>query len=89
MKTSLISEFHLLPSSPWLSTRRQFLNRLGRFGFASFFSVNHLLFPRAIRVVAAVQKPAASITGLGNRSTLAPSAFTFLPLGSIRPRGGF
>jgi uncharacterized protein len=74
-------------SSHLFSTRRRFLNRLGLFGVASSVPVGRLLFSPSVSVSAATQDPAIAAPVVRNRAPLSPSAFYFLPLGSIRPRG--
>jgi uncharacterized protein len=70
-----------------LSTRRRFLNRLGLFGFVSSLPVGRLLLSPVISASAATQASSSAAPVIKNRSPLSPSAFYFLPLGSIRPRG--
>ena len=74
-------------SSQFLSTRRRFLDRLGLFGLASSLPVGRILFSPAPSVSAAAQAPSAAVPVVRNRAPLSPSAFYFLPLGSISPRG--
>jgi uncharacterized protein len=83
----LTQESELPFSSQFLSTRRRFLDRLGLFGLASSLPVGRILFSPAASVSAALRGPSAAVPVVRNRAPLSPSAFYFLPLGSISPRG--
>ncbi len=74
------------PSLKVLSTRRQFLNRAGMLGLASTLPTGSLLFSSENSASAAAEARVA-LPVTRNRAPLAPSAFYFLPLGSVRARG--
>ena len=77
----------MLASSPFLSTRRRFLSRLGLCGIASSFPINRIFASSGESVIASAQASSNTMSVVKNRAPLASSAFYFLPLGSIRPRG--
>jgi uncharacterized protein len=77
----------MFPSSQLFSTRRHFLSRLGLWGLASSIPIGRLLASSGGPVLASAQAPPATMTVVKNRAPLASSAFYFLPLGSVRPRG--
>ena len=74
-------------SSHLFSTRRRFLNRLGLFGLASSVPVGRLFASPGTSVSAAAPAARVAEPVIRNRAPLSSSAFHFLPLGSIRPRG--
>ena len=70
------------------STRRHFLNRLGLLGIASSLPLGRLFaYPGTPRIPASVDVPSQTNQTFRNRTPLAPSAFYFLPQGSVRPAG--
>jgi len=77
----------MFSSSQLFSTRRHFLSRIGLCGLASSLPLGRLLWSSGNSVLASGQAQSAKTPVVGNRAPLAPSAFYFLPLGSIRPRG--
>ena len=74
-------------SSNALPSRRNFLNRLGLFGLASSLPACRILSSSATPVLASSQAGVDASPVFRNRAPLAPSAFHFLPMGSIRPAG--
>jgi hypothetical protein len=68
-------------------SRRHFLNRVGIVGLASTLPAGRLLFSAVDPVFAAPESSQEPSPAVRNRAPLAPSAFYFLPLGSIRPTG--
>ena len=77
----------MFSSSQLFSTRRHFLSRIGLCGLASSLPLGRLLWSSGNSVLASGQAQSAKTPVVRNRAPLAPSAFYFLPLGSIRPRG--
>src|SRR5579862_2386545 len=83
MRGRIFQELALSSFSGFLVSRRRFLNQLG---------LASLLGPGFVRGLFASEKttpsPSAAAKGIvTNRAPLAPNAFYFLPLGSIRPQG--
>ena len=68
------------------STRRSFLARLGLLGLASALHPNRLPGSEP-RPSTASEAPSEKMPQVRNRTPLAPNAFYFLPLGSVRPAG--
>jgi DUF1680 family protein len=75
------------PTRKALTTRRNFLNRIGLLGIASSLPIGRFLSTSAGGVFAASRTLPATTPAVKNRAPLAPNAFTFLPLTSIRPAG--
>ena len=70
-----------------LTTRRHFLNRVGLLGIASSLPIGRFLSSSGATVLASSQTPSNAAPTVKNRAPLAPSAFSLLPLTSIRPSG--
>ena len=75
------------PSLKLFSTRRHFLSRLGLFGLASSLPIRRFLSTSDTAVLASSRTPSTTAPTVKNRAPLAPNAFSFLPLTSIRPAG--
>lgn len=71
------------PHAQARTSRRQFVQRLGLLGLASFSPSRSLLWPGK----AWFASPPATTTAIKNRAPLFPNAFYRLPLGAIRPAG--
>jgi len=84
---SLPQELPLPSSYSDLFSRRVFLNRVGLVGLASALPARRLLFASDSPVLAAEEPSQKPSPAVRNRAPLAPAAFYFLPLGSIRPTG--
>src|SRR5580698_6862041 len=69
------------------TTRRHFLNRVGLLGIASSLPIGRFLTSSLRTVLASSQTPSNAAATIKNRAPLAPTAFSFLPLTSIRPSG--
>jgi hypothetical protein len=69
------------------STRRRFLTRLGLLGVATSLPIGHLFGSSSTPGHASEETSSARKPAIKNRAPLAPSAFYFLPQGSIRPAG--
>jgi len=74
----------LLPLSGLFVSRRRLLNQLGLFSLGSTLPLRRAFAFAGTPAAEAGTSPGPVIR---NRAPLAPSAFYFLPLGSIRPRG--
>jgi len=77
-------ELILLPLSGLFVSRRRLLNQLGLFSLGSTLPLRRAFAFAGTPAAEAGTSPGPVIR---NRAPLAPSAFYFLPLGSIRPRG--
>jgi len=77
----------MFPSSRFFSTRRNFLSRISVCSLASSLPLGRLLWSAGKPVLASAQAHSEKIPVVRNRPPLASSAFYFLPLGSVRPRG--
>lgn len=75
-----------MPPSPRFS-RRQFLNRVALLSAAVSLPIGRLLFASQASVHSASQAASVTPPVFKDRAPFAASAFYFLPLGSIRPRG--
>ena len=81
----MVLELSLHSFCELLSTRRRFL---GLLGLASTLPASYrLLSPHGVAFAASLPETPPPSPVIKNRSSLAPSAFYFLPLGSIAPRG--
>ena len=76
----------MFASSQFFSTRRHFLSRLGLCSIASTMPIGRILASCTVPVLASADAH-GTLSAVKNRAPLAASAFYFLPLGSIRPRG--
>jgi len=74
-------------SSQYLSTRRQFLSRVGLLGLASTVPAGRLLLTAGEPVWAAAANQTSPSPVIRNRTPLAANAFYLLSVGSIRARG--
>src|SRR5580704_10824000 len=81
---SLDQELILLPFSDLLLSRRRFLNQLGFVSLAGSLPFRQML---ASDKASASSPKSVPLGVVRNRAPLAPNAFYFLPLGSIRPAG--
>jgi uncharacterized protein len=77
----------VLPLTKAFSTRRHFINRLGLLSLASSLPLGRFLFSYESAVGASSRTLPAPASVVKNRAPLAPSAFYFLPLDSVRPAG--
>jgi hypothetical protein len=83
----LNEESKVPPPAKFISSRRSFLSQAGLLGLASSLPIGRSLFPPGALAQPAQQPAPSPKTAIKNRAPLAPSAFYFLPLGSIRPGG--
>ena len=77
----------MAPAMKTLTTRRIFLNRVGLLGIASTLPIGRFLSTSDTAVFASSRTPSTTAPTVKNRAPLAPNAFSFLPLTSIRPAG--
>jgi hypothetical protein len=69
------------------NTRRDFLDRLGRFGLISTLPFGRSLLATGSSALAAGPATPSPLSAVRNKLPLAPNAFYLLPLGCIRPAG--
>ena len=81
---SLNQELFVPSFSDFPVSRRRFLNQLGVISLASSVPLRRML---ASEKASASSPKSVPLTVVRNRAPLAPNAFYFLPLGSIRPAG--
>jgi hypothetical protein len=87
MAGSLTKESNVSFSKKSFPTRRDFLSRLGLFGVVSSFPIGRLVAAPSIPASTSEEARSATNPAIRNRAPLAPSAFYFLPQGSVRPAG--